>query len=80
MLKLFRDISKHLIEKAKMHAAGGKAGMLKEAGKYVKKRLTDAPVNHFLDFLQFSVVMQDVASGTKTVKLTSGRKVTCQML
>ena len=61
-----------------MHVAGGKAGMLKEAGKYVKKRLTDALVNHFLDFLQFSGVMQDVASGTKTVKLTSGRKVTCQ--
>ena len=58
-----------------MHAAGGQAGMPIEAGKYVKKRLTDAQVNHFLDFLQFSGVMQGVASGTRTVKLTSGRKV-----
>ena len=57
-----------------MHVAGGKAGMLKEAGKYAKKRLTDALVNHFLDFLQFSGVMQDVANGTdsKTNKWKKG--------
>ena len=73
MLKLFPDMSKHLIEKARMHAARGQAGMPIEAGKYVKKRVTDAQVNHSLDFLQFSGVMQDVASGTRTVKLTSGR-------
>ena len=70
LLKLFPDKSKHLIKKARMQA-----GMSIEAGKYVKKKLTDAQVNHFLDFLQFSGVMQDVASGTRTVKLTSGIKV-----
>ena len=75
LLKLFPDMSKHLIQKVRMHAAGGQAGMPIEAGKYVKKRLTNAQVNHFLDFLQFSGVMQDVASGTRTVKLTSARKV-----
>ena len=75
LLKLFPDTSKHLIEKARVHAAEGQAGMPIEAGKYVKKRLTNAQVNHFLDFLQFSGVMQDVASGTRTVKLTSARKV-----
>ena len=48
LLKLFPDMSKHLIEKARMHAAGGQAGMPIEAGKYVKKRLTDAQVNHLL--------------------------------
>ena len=68
-------MSKHLIEKERMHAAGGQAGMPIEERKYVKKRLTDAQVNHFLDFLQFSGVMQDVASETRTVKLTIGRKV-----
>ena len=62
--KLFSDMSKHHIEKARMHAAGGQAGMPIE--KYIKKSLTDAQVNHFLEFLQ--------ASGTRTVKLTSGRK------
>ena len=36
LLKLFPDMSKHLIEKARMHAAGGQAGMPIEAGKYVK--------------------------------------------
>ena len=75
MLKLFPDKSKHLIEKARMRAAGGQAGMSIEAGKYVKKSLTDAQVNHFLDFLQLNGVMQYVASGTRTVKLTSGIKV-----
>ena len=48
LLKLFPDMSKYLIEKARMHAAGGQAGMPIETGKYVKKRLTDAQVNHLL--------------------------------
>ena len=48
LFKLFQDMSKHLIKKARMHAAGGQAGMLK---------MTDAQVNHFFDFLQLSGVM-----------------------
>ena len=75
LLKSFLDMSKHLIKKATMYAAGGLAGIPIEAGKYAKKRLIDAQVNHFLDFLQLSGVMQDVTSGTRTAKLTSGRKV-----
>ena len=68
-------MSKHLIKKATMYAAGGLAGIPIEAGQYVKKRLIDAQVNHFLDFLQLSGVMQNVTSGTRTAKLTIGRKV-----
>ena len=43
-------------------------------GKFCWKRLTDAQINLFLDFLQYGGVMQDVASGTRTVKLSTGRK------
>ena len=67
-------MSKRLIKKARMYAAGSQVGIPIEAGKYVTKKLTCAYVNHFLDFLQFSGVMKDVTSGTRTVKLTSGRK------
>ena len=42
MLKCFLDMSKHIIKKAKMQAAESQASMPIEAGKYIKKRLTDA--------------------------------------
>ena len=38
------------------------------------KRLTDAQINHFLDFLQCGGVVQDVASGTRTAKISTGQK------
>jgi len=45
-------------------------------GEYTRKNLSDAQINHFLDFLQRGGVMQDAASGTRSTKLSSGRKTT----
>ena len=45
-----------------------------EAGKYVKKRLAVPLVNHFLDFLQFSGVMQDAGLWNKDSKTTKWKK------
>ena len=41
----------------------------------IQEKLKDSQINHFLDFLQHSGVMQNVASGTRTVKLSTGRKI-----
>lgn len=45
-----------------------------EPGKFSRNKLTSSQINHFLDFLQFGGVIQDVASGTRTVELANGRK------
>ena len=62
------------IKKARQHAAKATSGASIEPGKFCRKRLTDAKINHFLDFLQYGGVTQDVASGTRTVKFSTGRK------
>ena len=62
------------IKKARQHAAKATPGAPVDPGKFCQQSLTDAQINHFLDFLQYGHVMQDVASGTRTVKLSTGRK------
>ena len=62
------------IKKARQHAAKATPGAPVEPGKFCQQSLTDAQINHFLDFLQYGHVMQDVASGTRTVKLSTGQK------
>ena len=47
-----------------------------EPGHYSRKKLSDAQSYNLLDFLQYGGVMQDVASGTRSVKLSTGRRVT----
>ena len=62
------------VKKARQHAAITTSGAPIEPGKYTRKKLKDAQINHFLDFLQHGGVMQDVASVIRTVKLSTGRK------
>ena len=71
---MFQGISLNDVKKTRQHAANTTPGAPIEPGKYTKKKLKDAQINHFLDFLQHDGVMQDVASGTRTVKLPTGRK------
>ena len=74
LINMFQDISINDVKKARQHAANATPGAPVEPGKFTRKRLTNAQINHFVDFLQYSGVMQDVASGTRSVKLSSGRK------
>ena len=53
----------------------GLRGVPIEPGKYFHVKATDEQINLFLDFIQFSGLVQDVASGTRTVKLSSNRKI-----
>ena len=71
---IFPGTSKHYIEQARKHAANRKIGMPIEAGKYCRKRLADQQINHFLDFIQYGGLVQDVASGTRQVTLSTKRK------
>ena len=48
--------------------------MLIEPGQYGWKKFNDAQINYFFHFLQHDGVMQDVASGTQSVKISSGRR------
>ena len=45
-----------------------------ETGKYRRQKIPDRAINHFLDFLLFGGVIQDVASGIRLVELANGRK------
>ena len=74
LLKLFPGTTKHDIEKARKHAGIGKCGMPIEVGKYFRTRVTAMQINHFLDIMQFSGLVQDVAIGTRSVKLSTSAK------
>ena len=67
LVDMFKRITLNDIKKARPHAANATPGVPVEPGKFCRKRLTDAQINHFLDFLQYGGVGQDVASGTRTV-------------
>ena len=75
LLDKFIGITLYDVKQARKHASN-KAGMPIEPGHYSRKKLSDAQSNNFLDFLQYGGVMQDVASGTRSVKLSTGRRVT----
>ena len=68
------------VKKARQHAAITMSGAPIEPGKYTRKKLKDAQINHFLDFLQHGGVMQDVASVIRMVKLSTGCKTKIPML
>ena len=74
LLKLFQGTTKHDIEKAQKHAGIGKCGMPIEVGKCFRTQVMAMQINHFLDFMQFSGLVQDVASGTRSVKLSTVAK------
>ena len=75
MLSMFPSATKHQIEKARKQASLGQAGIPLEPGKYYRNKLTNHQINHFLDFVQFSGLIQDVASGTSLLKLSTKKTV-----
>jgi len=50
-------------------------GVSIEPGKYYCTKVSEEQINHFLDFIQFSGLVQDVASGTRSARLSTNRKV-----
>jgi hypothetical protein len=60
------------IDEARKHAALYGAGTTKEIPKTHRTRLNSAKVDHFIDFISQPHFLQDVAFGTRTLKLSNG--------
>ena len=73
LLHKFKGITLYDVKQARKHASNDKAWMPIEPGNCSCKKLSHAQIKHFLDFLQYGGVMQDVAT---SVKLSTGRRAT----
>ncbi|XP_064631618.1 uncharacterized protein LOC135489918 [Lineus longissimus] len=63
------------IDQARKHAKDIGGGQPVSVGPIEKSRLDDVKVDHFLDFDSQPEFLQDVAYGTKTIKLSHGEKL-----
>ena len=73
--KMIPDLSKWRIDQARNHATEtGKDQPILEKPIY-RARIENAKVDHFLDYISRPELLQDVAFGTKTLKLDSGERV-----
>ena len=68
-------LTKFRIDEARKHAFQTKPGQPIEPPTITRTRLDPAKVDHFLDFVSSPSFLQDVAYGTKTLKLSSGEKI-----
>ena len=75
LLKLVPGLTKFRIDEARRHAIQTKPGELIEPPTITRSRLDPSKVDHFLDFISSPSFLQDVAYGTKTLKLSSGEKI-----
>ena len=72
---LIPGLSKWRIDQARSHATQtGKGQPVKEKPIY-RARIESAKVDHFLDYISRPELLQDVAFGTKTLKLDSGERI-----
>ena len=74
MLDKLKVITLYDVKQARKHALNDNAEISIKPGRYSPKKLTDDQINHFLDFLQYGEVMQDVANESRSVKLSTGRR------
>lgn len=73
--KMIPGLSKWRIDQARNHATEtGKGQPILEKPIY-RARIENAKVEHFLDYISRPELLQDVAFGTKTLKLDSGERV-----
>ena len=76
LLDKFKGITLDDVKQVRKHASNDKAGIPIKPGHYSRKKLSNTQVNHFLDFLLYGGVMQDDASGTRSLNLSTGRTAT----
>ena len=74
LLKLVPGLTKFRNE-ARKHWFQTKPGELIEPPNITRSRLDPAKVDHFLDFISSPSFLQDMAYGTKTLKLSNGVKI-----
>ena len=67
-----RGLSKWRIDQARKHAALVGPGRPKDPPEIRRTRLDPVRVDHFIDFIASPHYLQDVAFGTKVLKLSNG--------
>ena len=77
-LALILGLSECRIDEARKHAFQSKPGQPIDPPKITRRRLDAVKVDHFLDFLSSLSFLQDVAYGTRTLKLESGQSLEIQ--
>ena len=75
LLQLVPGLTKFRIDEARKHAFQTKPGEPIEPPTITRTRLDPTKVDHFVDFVSSPSFLQDVAYGTKTLKLSSGEKI-----
>ena len=75
LLQLVLGLTKFRINEARKHVFQTKPGHPIEPATITRTRLDPSKVDHFLDFISSPSFLQDVAYGTKTLKLSSGEKI-----
>ena len=75
LLALIPGLSKWRIDEARKHAFQTKPGQPIDPPRITRCRLDAVKVYHFLDFLSSPSFLQDVAYGTRTLKLVSGQSL-----
>ena len=73
--KTYEPITEWELRKAKLHANNEGPGDPVEKPIYHRVRLDKVKDNHFLDFINRPYFYQDVAYGTRTIKISSGEKL-----
>ena len=73
--KMYEPITEWELRKAKLHANEKGSGVPVEKAIYHRVRLDTVKVNHFLEFINRPYFYQDVAYGTRTIKVSSGEKL-----
>ena len=73
--QLMLGLTKFRIDEARKHAFKTKPGQFIEPPTITTARLDPAKVDHFLDFVSSPSFLQDVAYGTRTLKLSNREKI-----
>ena len=75
LLHMIPGLTKWRIDEARKHAFKNKPGQPIEPPKLQRTRLDPVKVDHFLDFISSPSFLQDVAYGTRNLKLSTGEKI-----
>ena len=75
LLSLIPGLTKWRIDEARKHAFQNSPGRFIEPPALHRSRLEPSKVDHFLDFIASPSFLQDVAYGTKSLKLSDGEKI-----
>ena len=72
---LFPGLSKWRIDQARQHAIEAGRGQLVPENPIFRQRIDPVKVDHFISYISRPDLLQDVAFGTKTLKLDSGERI-----